>query len=155
MRCPYCGSPKSRVIETREADVSIRRRRQCGACQLRFTTYERPQPARLVVRTAGGVQRNFTRGWLEKALRATGVELPVEQLRSLSSATETLARAGGTRLVSTADIGHAATRGLLQISQLTSARAMRLSPEEIAAALDASTAARRPRPSQLLLPLEE
>ena len=44
MKCPFCGHLETQVIETRiseDADF-IRRRRQCGACEKRFTTYERP-----------------------------------------------------------------------------------------------------------------
>ena len=43
MRCPYCGSENSRVIDSRhsEDNNSIRRRRQCDDCSKRFTTYEK------------------------------------------------------------------------------------------------------------------
>jgi transcriptional repressor NrdR len=42
MKCPFCGSPETQVIDSRvsEAGDSIRRRRRCAACQKRFTTYE-------------------------------------------------------------------------------------------------------------------
>ena len=43
MKCPFCGNLETQVVETRiseDADF-IRRRRQCGACEKRFTTYER------------------------------------------------------------------------------------------------------------------
>jgi transcriptional repressor NrdR len=42
MKCPFCGSPDTQVIDSRvsEAGDSIRRRRRCAACQKRFTTYE-------------------------------------------------------------------------------------------------------------------
>jgi len=45
MNCPYCGYHDSRVIDSREVDEGIRRRRQCLSCGSRFTTYERLQPA--------------------------------------------------------------------------------------------------------------
>jgi len=43
MRCPYCNSGETKVIETREAEDSdvTRRRRECLKCKKRFTTYER------------------------------------------------------------------------------------------------------------------
>lgn len=42
MKCPYCSSPESRVIDSRPAfeSNSIRRRRECLECKARFTTYE-------------------------------------------------------------------------------------------------------------------
>jgi transcriptional repressor NrdR len=45
MKCPFCNHVDTQVVETRiseDADF-IRRRRQCGACEKRFTTYERPE----------------------------------------------------------------------------------------------------------------
>jgi transcriptional repressor NrdR len=43
MKCPFCGHLETQVVETRmsEDGGSIRRRRQCGACEKRYTTYER------------------------------------------------------------------------------------------------------------------
>jgi transcriptional repressor NrdR len=49
MDCPYCGFNDSRVIDSRDVDEGIRRRRQCLRCESRFTTYERIQPANLFV----------------------------------------------------------------------------------------------------------
>ena len=42
MKCPFCGSEDTQVVDSRvsEAGDSIRRRRRCPACQKRFTTYE-------------------------------------------------------------------------------------------------------------------
>lgn len=44
MRCPFCSHAETQVVETRVAEDGefIRRRRQCGGCEKRFTTYERP-----------------------------------------------------------------------------------------------------------------
>ena len=49
MNCPYCGHQDSRVIDSRDVNDGIRRRRQCLNCGSRFTTYERLQPASLFV----------------------------------------------------------------------------------------------------------
>ena len=42
MKCPFCSSPESKVIDSRPAfeSNSIRRRRECLECKARFTTYE-------------------------------------------------------------------------------------------------------------------
>lgn len=44
MKCPFCSHSETQVVETRVAEDGdfVRRRRQCGACEKRFTTYERP-----------------------------------------------------------------------------------------------------------------
>jgi transcriptional repressor NrdR len=49
MNCPYCGHHDSKVIDSRDVNDGIRRRRQCLQCNSRFTTYERLQPASLFV----------------------------------------------------------------------------------------------------------
>ncbi len=45
MKCPFCSHTETQVVETRVAEDGnfIRRRRQCGSCEKRFTTYERPE----------------------------------------------------------------------------------------------------------------
>ena len=45
MKCPYCGHPDTRVVDSRPSDegMAIRRRRECPSCGRRFTTYERTQ----------------------------------------------------------------------------------------------------------------
>lgn len=45
MKCPFCSHPDTQVVETRESEDGgfIRRRRRCGGCDKRFTTYERPE----------------------------------------------------------------------------------------------------------------
>jgi transcriptional repressor NrdR len=49
MNCPYCGYIDSKVIDSRDINDGIRRRRQCLGCEKRFTTYERIQPANLLI----------------------------------------------------------------------------------------------------------
>ncbi|MCX7897343.1 MAG: transcriptional regulator NrdR [Rhodocyclaceae bacterium] len=43
MRCPFCGHDETQVVDTRENEEgdTVRRRRRCGRCDKRFTTYER------------------------------------------------------------------------------------------------------------------
>ncbi len=45
MKCPFCSHPDTQVVETRVSEDGgfIRRRRRCGLCDKRFTTYERPE----------------------------------------------------------------------------------------------------------------
>lgn len=44
MKCPFCGAPDTRVIDSRLTNESnqVRRRRECVSCEARFTTYESP-----------------------------------------------------------------------------------------------------------------
>lgn len=51
MKCPYCGHPDTRVIDSRPAEDNnaIRRRRSCDECGKRFTTYEKVETIPLIV----------------------------------------------------------------------------------------------------------
>ena len=53
MKCPFCSSENTRVIDSRPADDnnSIRRRRLCDDCGKRFTTYEKVETIPLIVAT--------------------------------------------------------------------------------------------------------
>jgi len=44
MKCPFCGTPDTRVVDSRLAadSAQVRRRRECLSCETRFTTYESP-----------------------------------------------------------------------------------------------------------------
>jgi len=63
MRCPFCGYAESKVIDSRPAEegATIRRRRECLACQKRFTTYEIMERLPLVVVKRDGSRQTFDR----------------------------------------------------------------------------------------------
>jgi transcriptional repressor NrdR len=71
MRCPWCDTDDDRVIDSRPADGggAIRRRRQCGACGRRFTTYERIEDVGLVVVKRDGEREPFDREKVEAGIR--------------------------------------------------------------------------------------
>ena len=66
MRCPYCGADESKVIDSRptEDGEKIRRRRECLACQKRFTTYEIIETLPLVVIKRDGSRQSFDKSKL-------------------------------------------------------------------------------------------
>jgi transcriptional repressor NrdR len=70
MKCPYCGSTESEVVETRASeDVdTIRRRRECLECKKRFTTYERIENVNLVVIKKDGKREQFDRDKLKRGI---------------------------------------------------------------------------------------
>jgi transcriptional repressor NrdR len=61
MKCPYCKSDETAVIDTRVSEDSIRRRRECESCDKRFTTYERVELAMPVVVKASGYRTAYDR----------------------------------------------------------------------------------------------
>ena len=60
MQCSYCKTPDTRVIDSREAEDTIRRRRECHKCKKRFTTYERVEKTDLVVLKKDGRREPFS-----------------------------------------------------------------------------------------------
>jgi transcriptional repressor NrdR len=43
MECPFCHQDNDKVVDSRASGAAIRRRRECQACNRRYTTYERPE----------------------------------------------------------------------------------------------------------------
>ena len=61
MKCPFCGYQESKVVDSRPAEESIRRRRECLACQKRFTTYETVESLPIIVVKRDGARQTFDR----------------------------------------------------------------------------------------------
>ena len=81
MRCPQCGDRETRVVDSRDLDdaATIRRRRECAACSMRFTTYERMEAARLIVVKRDGNRQEFDRDKLASGLRKALTRRPVAE----------------------------------------------------------------------------
>ncbi|MCJ7604510.1 MAG: transcriptional regulator NrdR [Dehalococcoidales bacterium] len=77
MNCPYCGYYDSRVIDSRDVNDGIRRRRQCLQCESRFTTYERLQPGSLFVMKKDGRREEFSREKLLSGIRKACEKRPL------------------------------------------------------------------------------
>ncbi|MBI3935258.1 MAG: transcriptional repressor NrdR [Acidobacteria bacterium] len=63
MKCPFCGHPENKVVDSRESEEaqSIRRRRECLSCERRFTTYERVDEIPYMVIKKDGRREKFDR----------------------------------------------------------------------------------------------
>ncbi len=70
MKCPFCGSFKDRVVDSRSTkdDSEIRRRRECEECCSRFTTYERIEEVMPIVKKKNGEREPFDRNKIKKGL---------------------------------------------------------------------------------------
>jgi len=77
MNCPYCGYQDSKVIDSRDINGGIRRRRECLGCSSRFTTYERLQPASLFVIKKDGRREEFSREKLLGGIRKACEKRPL------------------------------------------------------------------------------
>ncbi len=77
MKCPYCGYGDSKVIDSREVNEGIRRRRECLGCRARFTTYERLQPAGLFVIKKDRRREEFSQEKLLSGIRKACEKRPL------------------------------------------------------------------------------
>ncbi|MEY8461182.1 transcriptional regulator NrdR [Eggerthellaceae bacterium 24-137] len=79
MRCPSCGYPESKVVDSRSADdgTSIRRRRECLECGSRFTTYERLAEHPILVIKTDGSSEVFDHEKLMRGLLIACAKRPV------------------------------------------------------------------------------
>jgi transcriptional repressor NrdR len=119
MDCPSCQHTDTRVIDSREAVDSIRRRRECQACSFRFTTFERVEFRLPDVVKKSGQRQHFNRDKLLAGLRLACRKRPVseEQLDAAVSRVEReLARRTGE--VSTREVGDLALAELRQIDDV-------------------------------------
>ena len=88
MKCPYCSSLETRVVNSRPSDEgnAIRRRRECTVCNRRFTTYERAQFEALMVTKRSGRREAFNPDKLLDKLRIACNKRPAteKQLREFA-----------------------------------------------------------------------
>ncbi|MFM1817199.1 MAG: Transcriptional repressor NrdR [Pseudomonadota bacterium] len=126
MKCPFCGHLETQVVETRLAEDGgfIRRRRQCTACEKRFTTYEKPEvtfPA--IVKKDGRrieYQRDKLRASLNLALRKRPVS--TEQVDSAIERIEEKLLAMPSREVASNRIGELVMRELKKLDKVAYVR---------------------------------
>jgi transcriptional repressor NrdR len=81
MKCPYCGHQKTRVIDSRPGrdNSDTRRRRNCGGCGRRFTTFEKPGENLPLVLKRDGRLESFDRDKMLAAIKRACIKLPVAE----------------------------------------------------------------------------
>lgn len=127
MRCPDCHKSDSKVVESRDSNAEasgIRRRRQCLACGHRFTTYERIEPAHLMVVKKDGRRENFDRnkvaGGVFRAFEKRS--FPAEKIHTLVDGIVTELRNSGEVEVQSTMIGELVMQHLLSADDVAYVR---------------------------------
>ena len=126
MKCPFCSHLETQVVETRiseDADF-IRRRRQCGACEKRFTTYERPDVTFPAIVKKDGRRIEYKRvkilGSMSLALRKRPVS--TEQIDSAIERIEEKLLSLGLKEVPSARLGELVMRELKKLDKVAYVR---------------------------------
>ncbi|MGH9481619.1 MAG: transcriptional regulator NrdR [Terriglobales bacterium] len=109
MKCPFCGYPEDRVVDSRESKEgeAIRRRRECAGCEKRYTTYERLDEIPYMVIKKDGRREKFDRQKVLTGLLHATEKRPVSmsQLEAMVNEAEGLIVESAEREVSTQAIG--------------------------------------------------
>jgi len=79
MKCPFCQHDDSSVLESRESEDGqvTRRRRECGQCSKRFTSYERVEGPQLLVIKKNGGREQFDREKVRRGVARACEKRPV------------------------------------------------------------------------------
>src|SRR5216683_3241823 len=122
MRCPVCLSPDTRVLDKRDsADASTtRRRRLCGTCAHRFTTYERPDTSALMVVKSDQRRQEWNPDKLRRSLQVACTKRPIsaETIERTVEQIEAELRGRDTAEVPSSVIGDLAMEKLRQLDQV-------------------------------------
>jgi transcriptional repressor NrdR len=121
MKCPFCSHLETQVVETRlseDGDV-IRRRRQCGACDKRFTTYERPDVSFPAI-----VKKDDRRGKILESMNLALRKRPVstEQIDAAIERIEEKILNLGAREVASSRLGELVMRELKKLDKVAYVR---------------------------------
>ena len=126
MKCPFCGYIDSKVIDSRPAEegATIRRRRECLACQKRFTTYEIIERLPLVVIKRDGSRQSFDKVKLINGMVRACEKRPVtlSQLEAIADEIEQELQSGLEREISTVDIGEMVMARLKDVDEVAYVR---------------------------------
>ena len=126
MKCPYCGYSESTVLDSRPADEgsSIRRRRECLACQQRFTTYELIERLPLVVVKRDGSRQSFDKVKLINGMVRACEKRPVslQTLEQIADEIEQELQSNLEREISTVAIGEMVMARLKDVDEVAYVR---------------------------------
>ena len=126
MKCPFCGFLESKVIDSRPAEeaTTIRRRRECLACQKRFTTYETIEHLPPVVIKRDGSRQQFDRMKLINGMVRACEKRPValSQLEKIADEIEQELQSALEREVSTVDIGEMVMKRIKLVDEVAYVR---------------------------------
>ena len=126
MKCPYCGHPESKVIDSRPADenASIRRRRECLSCARRFTTYETVESLPIVVIKKDGSRQSFDRQKVLRGMIRACEKRPVSlaELERIADEIEQELQNSMEREIRTEDVGEKVMDRLRKVDQVAYVR---------------------------------
>ncbi len=126
MKCPFCSNLETQVMETRLAEEgdTIRRRRQCVACEKRFTTYEKPEVNFPAIVKKDGRRIEYERTKLRASMNLALRKRPVstEQVDSAIERIEEKLLSQAQREIASTRIGEMVMRELRKLDKVAYVR---------------------------------
>jgi transcriptional repressor NrdR len=124
MRCVFCSHGETQVVETRETDDAVRRRRRCLGCERRFTTYERAEITLPAVVKKDGSRVEFDRAKLRASMQLALRKRPVstEQVEGALDRIQEQLLQDGQREAPTARLGELVMRELQKLDKVAYVR---------------------------------
>ncbi len=126
MRCPNCEHEEDRVVDSRSSrgGRATRRRRECLACEHRFTTYERIEEEPLLVQKRPGGTETYDRAKLTSSIRVACAKRPVSNadIEALVDGVEEELDAADTREVESVHLGELVMTRLRSLDQVAYVR---------------------------------
>lgn len=126
MKCPFCASLDSKVIDSRlgKEETSIRRRRECLDCNSRYTTYERVEEVELLIVKKDGVRETFDRNKILSGMLKACEKRPISMdvIESFVSSLEREFQERGDREIDSGEIGERVINKLYEIDEVAYVR---------------------------------
>lgn len=126
MKCPFCNHLHDKVVDSRESKEggAIRRRRECLACERRYTTYERIDEVPYMVVKKDGRREKFDRQKVLAGLLKACEKRPVSmgKLSEMVNQVESKVSDSPDREISTMDIGEFLMENLRELDKIAYVR---------------------------------
>lgn len=126
MRCPFCQSELTKVIDSRSIEErnSIKRRRQCENCERRFTTYEVIEKTPLIIIKKDNSRQNFSREKLKNGIvrSCNKLSVPMEEIENLVDDIENSLQSSFKQEINSSYIGELVMEKLKKMNQVAYVR---------------------------------
>lgn len=120
MLCPICRAGETRVVDSRDDESAVRRRRECQVCKHRFTTYERTEASRLFIAKKDGRREPYSRDKVLGGLRRACEKRPISEtaMQEIADALERELNARGESEVPSSVVGELVMAALRRLDKI-------------------------------------
>ena len=126
MNCPFCNNAETKVVDSRDTNEGkiTRRRRECGKCGSRFSTYEEVELLRLTIVKKNGEKTEYDKSKLETGIRRALIKRPIteEKIIKLLGDIEYAIQALEKSEVTTKEIGKIVLKKLKELDEVAYVR---------------------------------